>query len=113
MSAAVTVDDVWRVHGDWKAMREAAVRLREERRATADALRRSAALLRHGQELLGAILDRVDVPMTLHDDGRLTFYPADAADLESLRRAELAAREIQAALSTILARHRATADHGR
>ncbi|MFF5226974.1 hypothetical protein [Dactylosporangium sp. NPDC000521] len=105
--AAVTVDDVWRVRGDWRAMREAALRLPDSRRATADALRRSAATLRHGQELLTTILDRLDVPMTLHDDGRLTFYPADAEDLASLHRAELAAREIQTALSTILAHHRA------
>ncbi|GAA3223745.1 hypothetical protein ACFO1B_36040 [Dactylosporangium siamense] len=109
MAATVTVDDVWRVRGDWRAMREAALRLRDERRATADALRRSAAALRHGQELLAVILDRVDVPMTLDDDGRLTFYPADADDLASLRRAELAAREIQAALHTIVASHRAAA----
>ncbi len=109
MTAAITVDDVWRVRGDWRAMREAALRLREERRTTSDALRRSSAALRHGQELLGAILDRVDVPMTVHDDGRLTFYPADAEDLAALRRAELAAREIQAALETILASHRAAA----
>jgi hypothetical protein len=111
MTAGITVEDVWRVHGDWRAMREVALRLREQdgRRAAADALRRSSAALRHGQELLGAILDRVDVPMTLHDDGRLTFYPADAEDLAALRRAELAAREIQAALETILAQHRAAA----
>ncbi|MEV4132288.1 hypothetical protein AB0J72_09000 [Dactylosporangium sp. NPDC049742] len=122
-AAAVTVDDVWRVRGDWRAMREAALRLHDSRRATAaaaagaptaaaataDALRRSAATLCHGQELLTAILDRLDVPMTLHEDGRLTFYPADAEDLASLRRAELAAREIQTALSTIIAHHRAAA----
>ena len=102
----ITVDDVWRVRGDWRAMRAAARQLRDERRQTAEALQRAALALRHGQELLGAILDRVDVPMTMHDDGRLTFYPADDADVAALRRAKLAAREIQAALETILAQHR-------
>ena len=111
--AACTVDDVWRVRGDWRGLRAAAKRLRSgaagpDSSAVVAALVDAAAALRHGQELLSAVLERVEVPMTWHPGGRLTFFPHDAADLAAIRAAQATARDIHARLEAALARHRAT-----
>ncbi|MEV6927716.1 hypothetical protein AB0M46_24885 [Dactylosporangium sp. NPDC051485] len=80
--SACTVDDLWRV--------PAAV-ARRAGRAALDA-----------QRALSAILERLEVPVLLCDDGRLTFFPHDPADVAAIRAAQTAARTIHAHLRAAL-----------
>ena len=87
---AFTVDDVWRVPAAIRALS------REQRPAALGRAREAA------QSALTAILERVEVPMVWHDDGRLTFFPHDAADVAAVRAAEAAARTVHAHLAAVL-----------
>jgi hypothetical protein len=87
MPSAFTVDDLWRV--------PAAV-ARRAGRAALDA-----------QRALTAILERVEVPVVLRDDGRLTFFPHDPADVAAIRAAQAAARTVHAHLFGIVRTSRA------
>ncbi|MEU7866293.1 hypothetical protein [Dactylosporangium sp. NPDC049140] len=78
----MTVDDVWRVP---PAM------VRRAGRAALDA-----------QWTLTAILERIEVPVVVGEDGRLTFFPHDAADVTAIREAQLAARTVHAHLAGML-----------
>jgi branched-subunit amino acid aminotransferase/4-amino-4-deoxychorismate lyase len=109
--AAFTVDDVWGVRGDWRAMCAAARRLRPDWPFAAAELRSAAEVLRHGQDLLSAVLEQVEVPMTWHDDGRLTFFPHDPTDLATIQAARSAAEEIHTRLAEALSRHRTALSH--
>ncbi|GAA2326912.1 hypothetical protein GCM10010170_002180 [Dactylosporangium salmoneum] len=82
LPSACTVDDLWRV--------PAAV-VRRAGRAALDA-----------QRALSAILERLEVPVLLRDDGRLTFFPHDPADVAAIRAAQTAARTIHAHLQAAL-----------
>ena len=82
MPSAFTVDDLWRVP---------AALARRAGRATSDA-----------QRALTAILERIEVPVVLRDDGRLTFFPHDLADVATIRAAQSAARAVHAHLVGLL-----------
>jgi hypothetical protein len=80
--AAFTVDDTWRV--------------------PAGVARRAGRAAREAQQALSAILERVEVPVLLRDDGRLTFFPHDPADVAAVRAAQTAARAVHAHLFGVL-----------
>ncbi|GGM41835.1 hypothetical protein ACFFX1_12425 [Dactylosporangium sucinum] len=90
-AGACTVDDVWRVP------------------AVAGGTGEVRAALRSAQATLTAILERVEVPVVWRDDGRLTFFPHDAAELAAVRAAVDAARAVHAHLVGVL-RHLSVAD---
>ncbi|WP_238006064.1 hypothetical protein KZZ52_52040 [Dactylosporangium sp. AC04546] len=79
-----TVEDIWRVP------------------AVAAEGREVRAALRSAQRALTAILERVEVPVVLRDDGRLSFFPHDAAELAAVRAAVDAARAVHAHLVGVL-----------
>jgi len=62
----------------------------------------AAGLLRRGQEGLGQLLDRLDVP-SVSGPGTLTFYPYDAGDVIRVQAALDAATQIRAAVLAWLA----------
>ncbi|MFI5911488.1 hypothetical protein [Dactylosporangium sp. NPDC051541] len=80
---AFTADDLWRVPGP--------VGRRVGRLVALDA-----------QWTLGAILERVEVPILLGVDGRLTFFPHDSSDLIAIREAQAAARAVHAHLAGVM-----------
>ncbi|GAA4250768.1 hypothetical protein [Dactylosporangium darangshiense] len=82
MPSAFTVDDLWRVP---------AALARRAGRAASDA-----------QRALTAILERTEVPVVLRDDGRLTFFPHDPADVAAVRAAQYAARAVHAHLFALI-----------
>ena len=76
--SAFTVDDVWHV--------------------PAPVARRAGRAAPDAQRALSAILERIEVPVVLRDDGRLTFFPHDRADVAAIRTAQCAARAVHAHL---------------
>ncbi|GAA0707705.1 hypothetical protein Drose_30565 [Dactylosporangium roseum] len=84
---ACTVDDVWRVPAIGGGG------------APSRAVR---ATLMSGQAALTAILERLDVPVVWRADGRLTFFPHDAADRDAVHAAMAAARAVQTHLAVVL-----------
>ncbi|WP_433079510.1 hypothetical protein ACQP1P_40375 [Dactylosporangium sp. CA-052675] len=75
----MTVDDVWRV--------------------PSTVLARAGRAAAEAQEALTAILERVEVTVVRGEDGRLTFFPHDHADVEAIRAAQSAARMVLAHLT--------------
>jgi len=71
-------------------------------RALAARLDAAAGLLRRGQDGLGQVLDRLDVP-SMSGPGTLTFYPFDASDVTRVLAALDAAAQIRAAVLARLA----------
>ncbi|WP_432977941.1 hypothetical protein [Dactylosporangium sp. CA-233914] len=78
----MTVDDLWSL--------------------PASAACRAGRVASDAQRTLAAILERIEVPVLLRDDGRLTFFPHDPADLAAIRAAQAAARAVHAHLAGVL-----------
>jgi hypothetical protein len=89
----LTVHDVWRLRGDPARLSGAAAALRH----LAAELDAAAGLLRRGQEGLGQVLERLDVP-AVYAHGSVTFYPHDEHDVAAVRAAVRCAAAIHAAL---------------
>lgn len=85
--AAFTVDDAWRV--------------------PAAVFRRAGRVALDAQRALTAILERLEVPVLLREDGRLTFFPHDPSDVAAVRAAQAAARTVHAHLLAVLRTTRA------
>jgi hypothetical protein len=77
-----TVDDLWRV--------------------PAPVVRRAGRVALDAQWTLAAILERVEVPVVLREDGRLTFFPHDSSDMAAIRAAQTAARAVHAHLVGVM-----------
>ncbi|MGI5236920.1 hypothetical protein [Dactylosporangium sp. CA-139066] len=84
MPSAFTVDDLWHV--------------------PVPVARRAGRAAPDAQRALAAILERIEVPTVLRDDGRLTFFPHDPADVAAIRAAQSAARAVHAHLLALLHR---------
>ncbi|WP_433209506.1 hypothetical protein ACQP00_45285 [Dactylosporangium sp. CS-047395] len=80
--ATFTVEDLWRV--------------------PAQVVRRASRAALDAQWTLSAILERVEVPVVLREDGRLTFFPHDPDDVAAIEAAQGAARAVHAHLAGVL-----------